>query len=139
MIYRVLVDYRLYQWPADGRVLVLTPGELGYPEDDRLLGASFGHMCYVMRERGLKEPEITNPRARFFFTEAGWQRVGRYVAAEARQDGHVVRVLRQKNPDPSRIIYQDELQLAILPGRRDGSRKGTSQKQSALGVNFTIR
>jgi hypothetical protein len=63
----------------------------------------------------MKLPRITNARARFYFTEAGWERVGRSVAANARQEGRVVKVIRRKNPETSQIVYQDELQVAIIP------------------------
>ena len=62
-------------------------------------------------------PDIRNERARFYFTEKGWQAVGRYVAAEAKRNGHHVQVLKQKNPEASQIVYADDLQVAILPAR----------------------
>jgi hypothetical protein len=63
----------------------------------------------------LKMPNITNPRARFYFTEAGWEQVGKAVAANARREGRVVKVIRRKNPEASQIVYQDALQVAIIP------------------------
>jgi hypothetical protein len=36
---------------------------------------------------GLQAPNISNRRARFYFTERGWQKTGRLVAAEARRRG----------------------------------------------------
>jgi hypothetical protein len=126
MIYRILVDLRFYRYLGDGSALLIPPRELGYPEEQRLLGGSFGNLCGVMRERGLKEPCISNQRARFYFTEAGWEQVGRYVAAQARQDGHIVRVLRLKNPHPSQVIYQDDLQLALLPRNSCSRRRRTT-------------
>lgn len=115
MIYRILVDYRHYKYFIDGRILIVSPKDSGYPEEERLTGASFGNLAAVMWERGLKAPDITNSRARFYFTEAGWRQVGRYVAAQARRDGHVVRVIRRKNPARSQVVYRDDLQLALLP------------------------
>jgi hypothetical protein len=63
----------------------------------------------------LKAPRITNPRARFYFTEAGWEQVGKTVAANARREERVVKVIRRKNPEASQIVYQDALQVAIIP------------------------
>jgi len=63
----------------------------------------------------MKGPRITNPRARFYFTEAGWEQVGKTVAANARREGRIVKVIRRKNPEASQIVYQDELQVAIIP------------------------
>src|SRR5437868_5618374 len=64
-------------------------------EDRKMLGASFGWFNFIMEVRGLRSPNITNPRARFYFTELGWEKVGRYVASEARQVGHVVKVIKR--------------------------------------------
>ena len=64
-------------------------------------------------------PNISNRRARFYFTERGWQKVGRLAAAEARRRGHVVKVIRRKQPRRSQIVYRDDLQVAILPRRRE--------------------
>jgi hypothetical protein len=63
----------------------------------------------------MKLPHITNPRARFYFTEAGWEQVGKTVAANARREGRIVKVIRRKNPEASQIVYQDALQVAIIP------------------------
>jgi hypothetical protein len=60
-------------------------------------------------------PRITNPRARFFFTEAGWKRYGRHVYAAARRRGHRIRLIRRKNPAPSQVVYRDAFQVAVLP------------------------
>ncbi|KAB2913714.1 MAG: hypothetical protein F9K29_15930 [Hyphomicrobiaceae bacterium] len=86
-------------------------------EKRRLIGAGFGALARIMDERGLKAPALENPRARFYFTDLGWQRVGRFVAGRARQMGHVVKVIRRKNPPSSQIAYRDAYQLAHLPSR----------------------
>jgi hypothetical protein len=67
----------------------------------------------------LKYPGIANPRARFYFTEKGWRKIGRFVAVNASWERRVVRVIRRKNPYKSQIVYQDELQVAILPRKRN--------------------
>jgi hypothetical protein len=90
-------------------------------------GAGFGFLADVMVEHGMIGPDIRNERARFYFTEKGWQAVGRYVAAEAKRNGHHVQVLKQKNPEASQIVYADDLQVAILPAR--SSKSGDVKRQ----------
>ena len=68
--------------------------------------------------RGLPAPAVTNPRARFYFTERGWHAVGQHVYAEAKRRGHVVSVLRRREPADSQVVFRDEWQVAILPNRR---------------------
>jgi hypothetical protein len=63
----------------------------------------------------LPMPDVADPRLRFWFTEAGWRRYGRAVRAEARADGHVVRVIRRKNPRSSEVAYRDSYQVALRP------------------------
>jgi hypothetical protein len=63
-------------------------------------------------------PHITNERARFYFTEAGWQTYGRHVYAAAVRRGHQIRLIRRKNPAKSQIVYQDTYQMALLPEKR---------------------
>lgn len=83
----------------------------------RLIGAGFATLANVMDERGLKAPILMNARVRFYFTDLGWRQVGRFVAGRARQMGHVVKVIRRKNPRSSEIVYRDAYQLALLPSR----------------------
>ncbi len=71
----------------------------------------------------VKFPEIENRRVRFFFTEKGWREVGRAIVARAIREGHVIRVIRQKNPMKSQIFYKDADQVAILPSRPKSYRK----------------
>ncbi len=66
----------------------------------------------------LKQPDIADQRARFYFTEKGWRRIGRFVAVNARREGRLVRVIRCKNPHRSQVVYKDELQVAILPRKK---------------------
>ncbi len=76
--------------------------------------------------RGLPAPRITNPRARFYFTELGWHLVGQHVYAEAVRRGHVVSVIRRREPPASQVVYRDEWQVAILPG--DGRARHRSRR-----------
>ena len=72
----------------------------------------------LMWELHLPAPGITNPRARFWFTERGWDRVGRHLVREGRRRGYVIKVIRRKNPRRSQIVFADTLQVAILPEKR---------------------
>lgn len=63
----------------------------------------------------LPAPRQPNPRARFWFTERGWKRYGRYILADAVKSGRRYRLLVQKNPPESRIAYKDKWQVALLP------------------------
>lgn len=83
-----------------------------------LVGLSSLASIILLDEFGIRAPSIENEKARFYFTEAGWRRAGSKVAVEARRCGHVLRVIRRKNPEPSQVVYRDELQVAILPIRR---------------------
>jgi hypothetical protein len=89
-----------------------------YEEERRLVGPGYGYLADVMQDHGLRVPSTTNPRLRYYFTEAGWRIVGRHVAAEARRLGHHVKVICQKNPAASQVAYRDEFQMAILQKRR---------------------
>jgi hypothetical protein len=73
----------------------------------------------------LPRPHIGNRRARFYFTEAGWHKIGRAILMDARRRGIMIRVVRLKNPPLSQVIYRDKWQVAILPPwlRRKGSAK----------------
>src|SRR4051812_460849 len=64
---------------------------------------------------GLRYPHVSNRRLRFFFTEKGWKKIGRFIAAEASANERVVRVIRQKTPPASAVLYRDDLQVGILP------------------------
>jgi hypothetical protein len=60
-------------------------------------------------------PRISNPRARFWFTEAGWRECGREVLKNAVQSGRSYRLLIAKNPPRSAVVYRDKWQVAVLP------------------------
>ena len=74
-------------------------------------------------------PLIQNPRARFYFTEKGWNKVGRFVTSEAQKKGFVMKVIRRKNSAASQIVYRDGLQVALLPGnwRRKNAKAAISR------------
>ncbi len=111
VIYRILADCKVRHWDEGTRVFKWIPGHLvGIP---RMRGGFFA----MLNGFDLTYPDIENPRARFYFTERGWREVGRKVVALAKQEGHVIRVVRRKDPAPSQIVYRDDFQVAILPGR----------------------
>ena len=83
-----------------------------------------------MLPRELPGPSISNRRARFYFTELGWQRIGRFVATNAGRRGYVVKVIRRKQPSRSQIVYRDDLQVAILPRRFSPSNEQTCRRNA---------
>jgi len=113
MIYRILIDQWFSLPNARNRDGLVIEGRMG-----GVAGGLFNGLGDTMDELGLPAPCITTRRARFYFTEIGWKRVGQALAADARRRGHVIRVIRRKRPRPSQIVYRDILQLAILPVRR---------------------
>lgn len=110
MIYRLLIDTVTHTFdPAAGVWREL-------PSGTRLRGAFSAGLSEGLDDIPL--PRLDNPRARFYFTEAGWKRYGRNVYAAARRRGHRTRLIRRKNPAPSQVVYRDPYQLAVLPDRR---------------------
>lgn len=113
MIYRILTGVidEYWSWSEKEYVRVELPL--------RGAGAPLGAMMWELH---LPAPDFDNPRARFWFTEQGWDRVGRALVAEGRRRGYVIKVIRRKNPRRSQIVYQDDLQLALLPLKAPGRR-----------------
>jgi hypothetical protein len=109
MIYRILIDTIRHEIDST------TQKSLEFPSGTNLRGAFAAGLSEGLDD--LPYPQFTNPRARFYFTEAGWQKYGRNMYAAARRRGHTIRVIRRKNPDKSQIVYEDEYQVAILPRR----------------------
>lgn len=72
----------------------------------------------LMVEAELFSPKLTNLRARFYFTDLGWHRIGARLLHEARALGYVVKYTRRKSLRKSQVVYQDEYQVALLPIRR---------------------
>lgn len=108
MIYRILIDEAWQEWDEEKKVWRFVKGDLS--------GAALG-LSDLMWRLKLPSPRITNPRARFYFTELGWRKIGRVLASEAKKRGHVVQVMRRKNPSRSQIVFADKLQMAILPSK----------------------
>jgi hypothetical protein len=98
-----------------------------FSEEDELAGPLQGaqrQLCFMMWALKLPLPRrrFRNRRARFWFTEEGWRRYGIPLMALAKKEADVVaHVICKKNPARSQIIYEDEIQVALLPDR---DRKG---------------
>jgi hypothetical protein len=78
-----------------------------------------------MWRAGLPVPRMTIavPRARFWFTEMGWKRYGLPLLHQSRRHRYfIMQVLSDTNPDRSRIVYADEVQVALLPKRSPSRR-----------------
>jgi hypothetical protein len=115
MIYRIITEFRMAKGRYDAKrgAFVwrwVVPENREY---QRMIGAGecFGEIMFARR---LRSPLIQNRRARFYFTERGWDEVGRYVAREAQEKGFLIRVIRRKNPEASQIVYRDAFQVALL-------------------------
>ena len=108
MIYRILCD-------SDVGVREEPDGTISSIPGGRLKGAFTAGVSGF----NLKSPTFEHPRARFFFTEAGWKQVGKTVAANALVEGRIIKVIRQKNPHASQVIYRDDLQVAIVPLKKN--------------------
>jgi hypothetical protein len=107
MIYRILIDTVAHTFDDDMQTMH------EFPSGTNMRGAFTAGLSEGLDD--IPYPRISNPRARFYFTEAGWQKYGRPMSAAARQRGHIVRVIRRKNPASSQIVYRDAYQVAILP------------------------
>lgn len=109
MIYRILTDTVSYVTDPE------TQESRTVPSGTDLRGVFMAGISEGLRD--IPFPRLSNPRARFYFTEAGWEKYGHHVYTAAKRRGHAVRVIRQKNPAQSRIVYEDPYQVAILPPR----------------------
>ena len=96
-----------------------------------LFGFLFGDVSVVFGGCGgvltmpFKAPKKSfNRRARFYFTEKGWDLYGRDMCKEAYdwgyRNGHNITVIRRKNPRRGEVVYRDDIQVALLPKRRGG-------------------
>ena len=61
-------------------------------------------------------------RARFYFTEKGWNLYGRDMCKQAYewgyQNGCNIQVIKRKNPHRGEVAYRDDIQVAVLPKRK---------------------
>jgi hypothetical protein len=86
-----------------------------------------------MESLGLPAPKkFANVKAHFYFTQFGWNQIGRHVAAELQRHKYEIRVQREKHPSLSQIAYKDVYQVALLPPsekRRKHRKKQDQTKQ----------
>jgi hypothetical protein len=62
---------------------------------------------------------LENKSARFFFTEAGWQKYGHKTLGHLRSRGVIARVIVLKENDPRlNVIYRDRWQINVRFGGR---------------------
>ena len=106
MIYRVIGESNYPRW--------------NYGTDPPQLVRPFGNLVGAMYADwippDLPAPKVRiNERARFWFTEAGFDRYGRVTLDTAMQSGRAYRLLVRKNPPRSAIVYRDKWQVALLP------------------------
>jgi hypothetical protein len=114
VIYRILTGVEDEFWDRERQIYVREPLPL------LGAGATLGSMMWALH---LPAPAIANERARFWFTERGWDRFGRALANEGRRRGYVIKVIRRKNPHPSQIVYADAWQMALLPLKTQARRR----------------
>ena len=88
MIYRILTGAHRDWWDSAQQTYVRTPLPM------MGAGATLSRMMWELH----LPPPISNARARFWFTERGWDRFGRALV----------------------IVFADEWQMALLPARGDG-------------------
>ncbi len=108
MIYRTLTGTTDEHWDSSQETYVRRPAPmLG-------AGTTLGGMMWELH---LPAPDITNPRARFWFTQRGWDRFGRALASEGRLRRYLINVIRRKDPRRSQIVFADTWQMAVLPDK----------------------
>jgi hypothetical protein len=78
----------------------------------------------------LQSPKPSIPwNARFYFTEIGWDEIGREVIAACQREGQRYRVIAIKE-NAIDVVFQDEYQVAGQPirrSRKEGHRRRTDQ------------
>ncbi len=127
MIYRVVGESSVWVWSEDSGALEIAP-----PGQGQLMGAYNAGLADDAWG-DLPMPGLSNPRVRFWFTERGWRAYGLRVAAGARASGRPYRVIRRKNPSRSEVVYRDEWQVALLPGRRWSPAPGSGETSLRSG------
>jgi len=99
---------------------IIGESEVFYPDEEgnwkRGTGRLMGALLASLGDFGdLPAPYVANPRTRFWFTEEGWKKYGQGMLAAAHQSGRTWRLLVQKNPPRSAVVYRDKWQVALLP------------------------
>ena len=119
MIYRILVSNQKYVFDESSGQFVSGP-------DGSLVGVG---TAGLITDPSLKAPRFENRRVRFFFTEKGWRDIGQSIVTEAIREGHLVRVIRRKNPTKAQVFYKDADQVAILPSHLKRRRKQSLHRE----------
>lgn len=115
MIYRILLqgtDLFVFLRTRTGEVECLSAPDRE-PASKRL--STWDCLGSEMDRLGLKWPHgFSNRKARFYFTERGWDRIGRQLVKAATELGYKVKIVRKKQPKRSAVVYCDQYQLAVL-------------------------
>lgn len=68
----------------------------------------------------LRGPSRSIPaNARFYFTELGWEKVGRHVVAAAQRSGQRYRIISVKH-SAVHVVWRDRLEVAAQPKKEVG-------------------
>ena len=99
------------------RILLQFPPDKDFPGITRDTIALYGP---EMTDLGCKPPKTKkfSPRARFYFTEDGWDQCGRELYKMAKRDGYNPIVIRRKSPKRSEVAYWDQHQVALHPASK---------------------
>lgn len=121
------------------RIEIIHEGIISEKEDGSLFvfPAVKGGLCGMTSEEvadtwidRLQSPKPSIPEnARFYFTEIGWDEIGREVIAACQREGQRYRVIAIKE-NAIDVVFQDEYQVAGQPirhGRKDGHRRRPDQ------------
>jgi hypothetical protein len=111
----MLVKVLIYRIKLRGKVLLdrETDTWLSFTGRDGVRSALDADMV----DLGLRAPRKARwpERARFYFTEEGWDRFGRELVRRATKRMLYPRVEKRKNPKPSEVVYQDRWQVVVIP------------------------
>lgn len=115
MIYRIILS-RIRKDLTTGKLKTFRGGLFS---SDALTDDDSVFFNFLLNDLGVKPPKrMNNPRARFYFTEAGWNHVGKVVMEEINKKNYTAKIIKLKNPRPSNIYYSDAYQVAILYGEK---------------------
>jgi len=74
--------------------------------------------CFELGFYGPRKNKHFSRKARFYFTELGYDTFGRRLRDIAQHRGYPVKVIKRKNPKASDVAYKDKYQVAVLPKRK---------------------
>lgn len=76
---------------------------------------------WTKKLRGPRNKSIPQ-NTRFFFTEKGWQAIGRHTVARCKESGQEVRVIAVKE-DSVNVVWGDEFEVAAQPKKQHSQKK----------------